>query len=135
MRPAETYVFGDYVILHGRTAAVLLKYAGLERWSLDNRGVDPFIDMQLTALTKAAIAWRSSLGTSTPDPPEPTPDLKQAATPWLSTTQAGNLLGVSDRAIRKAIDKGRLRATRTPANTLLIAREDFEHYRAMRANN
>ncbi|WP_435594649.1 excisionase family DNA-binding protein [Tsukamurella tyrosinosolvens] len=49
----------------------------------------------------------------------------------MSTTEAGNLIGISDRAVRKAIAQNRLTAT-TAGHGYRISREAAEHYRITR---
>jgi excisionase family DNA binding protein len=49
----------------------------------------------------------------------------------LTSGRAADLVGVSTRAIRKAITAGRLVGTRV-GSQYRISREDLEHYRAAR---
>lgn len=130
-RPAEHLIHGvdgPIVIVTGRVAAYLNRYAGLDAYRRANRGADAEVDQALQALRRADLWWRES-ATGTKKAPEPELD---ASFEWLSTTQAGTQLGVTDRAIRKAIDEGRLKALRVD-DRWRISRTDFEHYRAGRS--
>lgn len=120
---------GPAVILDARACAVLERYAGLSDLRVRVRGVDPHISRQLEEVRLAALSWRSSAtGTEEASGPEPATDSER----WLSTGEAADLVGVTSRAIRKAIDEGRLEAVKVGGHNR-ISREDLEHYRAARA--
>lgn len=119
---------GQAVVLDARTCAWLERYAGLSGLRVRVRGVDPEISKQLEQVRAAAMSWRgSAIGTEEARKPEPAATLQ-----WLSTTQVGDLLAVSSRAVVKAIARGSLEATWV-GNRWQINREDVEHYRAARA--
>ncbi|MUL39709.1 helix-turn-helix domain-containing protein [Streptomonospora sp. PA3] len=129
-RPPSAYVHGveaPVAIVPGRVAARLDALMNLRRLRLDVRGHDPELDAVLVALGTAAAAWRATATGST-DPPEPEAAPSCA---WLSTSQAAEALGISDRAVRLAIAQGRLDA-RSVAGRWRINRDDVEHYRAAR---
>jgi excisionase family DNA binding protein len=119
---------GPGVVLSPRTAAWLERYAGLTGLRIRVRGTDPQISTELEDLRVAAMSWRASAtGTGIAHSAELAPRSE-----WLNTVQAGHLLEVSDRAIRMAIARSALQATRV-GGAWRIAREDIEHYRAARA--
>jgi len=113
------------VVLPGRIAAYLDHHAGLNEFRLRARGQDPELDAALIALHLVALQWRTSaVGTAEDVRPEP-------AAAWLSTTEAAARVGVTSRAIRRAIAEKRLAATRV-GRSWRISRTDLEHYRANR---
>ncbi|MGW0456045.1 helix-turn-helix domain-containing protein [Gordonia sputi] len=130
-RQVEGYIHGEHgriVVVPGRVAAWLEKRCGLNELRVSVRGCDSEVDSVLMALRLAALEWRSAAtGTETTASAEP-PAISEA---WVTTTQAAGMLGISDRAIRKAIAENRIPATRV-GNAWRIAREDLEHYRAAR---
>jgi excisionase family DNA binding protein len=127
-RPPGHYLHGQdgmVVVLPGRIAALLEQHAGLNRFRIEIRGRDPELDAVLLDLRLAALAWRTSAtGTKEDVRPEP-------AASWLSTTEAAARVGVTSRAIRRAIAEQRITATRV-GRSWRIARTDHEHYRANR---
>ena len=118
-------VSGPEVVVSGRAAAWLLRYAGLNEYHLDHRGEDAEIDETLVALKVAALTWRNT-ATGTADAPKPELD---AQSEWLSTKQAADALAMTDRAIRKAIRENRLKAT-TVGRAYRINREQLAHFKA-----
>jgi excisionase family DNA binding protein len=119
---------GPAVVISGRTAAWLEKYAALTALRVKVRGTDPAISKELEELRLAAMVWRgSATGTE-----EAVRDQPAASSNWLSTTQAAAVLGVSPRAVVKAIARGKLPSTRVGGRHR-ISREDAEHYRAAKA--
>lgn len=116
---------GPVVIVSGRVAAWMLRYAELEHYHADYRGLDAEIDQTLIALKVAALSWRSSAtGMRDAAIPELSPGLQ-----WLSTKQAADALAMTDRAIRKAIRENRLQAT-TIGRAYRINREQLAHFKA-----
>lgn len=130
-RPVEGYVHGEHgrvVIIPGRVAAWLERHLGLNEVRINTRGTDAEVSNVLMAIHLAALEWRSAAtGTVTVAPAEPA----STSEAWVTTTQAADLLAVSDRAIRKAIAEDRLPATRV-GNAWRISREEVEHFRAAR---
>ena len=135
VRPAEAFVHGvdaPCVVLPGRVAAVLLTRAGLADYHRAHRGNDPEVDQALVALKLAAAAWRSrTIGSDhrtrpAADAIDPAPSPQ-----WLSTNAAAQRLGVTARAITKAINSGRLPA-RWWGGCWWLNPHDVEHYRSTR---
>lgn len=131
-RSPAAYVHGDgrVVVVPARVAAWLERHAGLRALRTAHRGADPEVDGVLVALGVAAATWRqqtlgSVRGIDLAANAEPV-----ASSP-LTTAEAGQLLGIGSRAIRKAIAEGRLQAERH-GDTWRISREEVEHYRAAR---
>lgn len=132
-RSPAAYVHGDgaVVVVPARVAAWLERYADLRALRTAQRGADPEVDGVLVALGVAAASWRqqrvgSVCGTDLAPAAEP------VASSALTAEQAGQLLGIGARAVRKAAAEGRLRAVRH-GGAWHIEREDVEHYRAVRA--
>lgn len=118
-------VSGPEVVVSGRAAAWLLRYAGLNEYHLDHRGEDAEIDETLVALKVAALTWRNT-ATGTADAPKPE---LGAQSEWLSTKQVADALAMTDRAIRKAIRENRLKANRV-GRAYRINREQLAHFKA-----
>lgn len=117
-------VDGPVVIVSSRVCALLSRHAGLDRFRMQERGVDPELDAALLAMHAAAASWRGSrAGTREAPQPEPVRSL------WVTTNDAAGLLQMTDRGIRKAIAEKRLEATRVD-DRWRISREDLEHFRA-----
>lgn len=129
-RPPTAFVHGDgaVVIVPARIAARLDALVNLRRLRIEVRGQDAELDAVLVALATGAAAWRAS---ATGSERAPEPELGAPSQQWLSTTEAGDLLGIGDRAVRQAIDGGRLDAHRV-AGRWRISREDVEQYRSAR---
>jgi excisionase family DNA binding protein len=122
-------VDGPVVVVPGRVAAWLERYADLRRLRTDSRGVDPEVDSVLIALATAAALWRQQRtgadhGTELGKQAEPRSE-------FVTTAQAATLLRITERGVRKACAEGRLPATRH-GDIWSISREDVEHYRAAR---
>lgn len=128
--PAEHLVIGargPEVRISGRVAAFLNHYARLDDFRRDNRGRDQELDAALVALHLAADEWRrqaTSTATGTTPAVEPEP-----ATPseTMSTSTAAARLHITERAVRKAIDSGRLNASKVDGRWR-IHRDDLTHY-------
>ncbi|WP_420835150.1 helix-turn-helix domain-containing protein [Williamsia herbipolensis] len=91
------------------------------------RGTDVELTNVLTALHLASLDWRSAAtGIVKPSTAELEPRSE-----WIGTRQAADLLGISDRAVRKAIVEKRLAAT-SIGQGYRVRREDVEHYRSAR---
>lgn len=132
-RPPSAFVHGDgaVVVVPARVAAWLERHADLRALRTAHRGADPEVDAALVALGVAAAAWRekragSANGTDLAASAEPTRSSS------LTTAEAGQLLGIGARAVRRAIADKRLQAERH-GDTWRIDREVVEHYRAARA--
>jgi excisionase family DNA binding protein len=97
------------VVVPARIAAWLEQRAGLTTDSrIRVRDTDPAAYEVLMALHAAALDHRSGTGTKLAGA-QPS---RQESETWLTTTEAASLLGVTDRAVRKWIARGRLPATR-----------------------
>lgn len=116
---------GPSVIITGRVAAFLLRYAQLETYHRQHRGEDPEVDSALIAMKAVALEWRSS-ATGTREAAAPELDRSSV---WLSTEQAAGALAMTDSGIRKAIRENRLKATRV-GKTWRINQEQLAHFRA-----
>lgn len=115
---------GPIVIVSSRVCALLSRYAGLEEFRMQQRGVDLELDAALLAMHAAAASWRGSR-VGTRDAPRPEPELSS----WMSTSEAAGELRLTDRGVRKAIKEGRLDAAKHDKRWR-ISREDLEHFRA-----
>ena len=128
-RTVEHYIHGDHgmvVVVPARIAARLSDLVDLHTLRVRVRD-DSELRNVLLALHLAALDWRSAAtGTSNPATPELAPRSE-----WLGTQQAATLLGVTDRAVRKAIVEKRLPAS-VVGHGYRIRREDVEHLRAER---
>lgn len=131
-RQPSAYVHGvgsPVVVLPGRVCAWLERYAKLNEVRIQNRGVDAEVDAVLVAVRVAALAWRdSATGSPVAAKPEAPTDLKK----WFTTTQAGDKIGITDRAVRLAIKERRLKASNIDGRWR-IALEDIEHFKAAKA--
>jgi excisionase family DNA binding protein len=131
-RPPAAYVHGvggPVVIIPARVCAWLERHAQLNEVRVRERGADPEVDAVLVALRLAALTWRTTAtGTPVAAKPEAHADLNQ----WLSTTQAADILYITDRAVRLAIKEHRLKATSINGRWR-ITREDIQHFAAAKA--
>ncbi len=91
------------------------------------RGLDPLRDAVLAALIIAAAAWRQQVGTSAAPTPEPAP-----RSPLMTTSRAADVLGISDRAVRKACAAGQLDAQLVDGQWR-IPRDSVEAYEPRRS--
>lgn len=130
-RPPQAYVHGidaPIVVVPARIAAWLERNLGLNQVRINARGADPEVDSVLNALRLAALTWRTTVtGSSQAPEPEATRESK-----WYSTTEAGERLGITDRAVRLAIKEKRLHATNLDGRWRLTT-EDIEHFKAAKA--
>lgn len=136
-RPANALVHGasgPVVIVTGRVAAYLGRYAGLDDFRVQHRGRDGEVDETLLALRLVAMAWREARGvgsvdtTGRPTPAQPVAESSQG----LTTNQAAARLGVGAEAVRKAIREERLPAQQIDGRWR-ITPEAIEHFKAARA--
>ncbi len=129
-RPPEGYLIpATSVVVPARIARLLMEHA-LEGFRVRWHGVDPELDTVLTALAIAGRRWAlasTDRGTAVAAAPE----LSEPSNDWLSTTRAAELLGVTDRAVRKALADKRLKGHHR-GGRWWIAREELAHYRAIR---
>jgi len=117
---------GPVVIVPGRIAAWLERHADLNSVRVSSRGLDAEADAVLVALRVAALAWRgAATGSQQPAEPEVTGSSRQ----WMTTSQAGTRLGITDRAVRLAIQERRLPAENVDGRWR-ITNEDLAHFTA-----
>lgn len=128
-RPPTAYVHGvdaPVVVIPARVCAWLERHASLNEVRIRERGADPEVDAVLVAVRLAALTWRTTAtGTPVAAKPEAPTDLNQ----WFSTGQAADRLGITDRAVRLAIQEQRLHATNV-AGRWRISKEDLQHFSA-----
>ena len=118
---------GPVVTVPARVAALLNRHAGLNEYRIRHRGEDAEVDAALLALALAGASWTGSGGgTRVAAPAEPVAQSK-----WVSTAGAAARLSITDRAVRRAINEGRLKARRD-GTAWRIHTTDLEHYRAQR---
>ncbi len=106
-RPAEYYVHGDQAVIPGHVAAMLNQWAGLNRYREQNPGRNPDLDEVLRALLIVERRWRAS---ATGSRNAAKPEVEEGSNTWMTTTRAADRLGITDRAVRTAIDEKRLPA-------------------------
>lgn len=134
LRPAESFVHGDghVVVLDGRICAELNK-AGLDRLRGQVRGRDAQLYQVLLAIRLVALSGESSsCGTQIAPLPEPESCSQQQLKNTVSTTTAANVLGITDRAIRRAIAEKRLTATQDDGGRYRITHDDLAAFAAQR---
>lgn len=116
---------GITAVLSGRAARRIYYWAHLDQFAEKVRGRDPELDQALETLRVAGERWaRSESGTPTPSPAEPRPE-------WVTTREAAEMLGMTDRGVRKAIADDRLPAD-CSGGPWLIHREHLAHFAATR---
>lgn len=136
LRPAEHLVFGldgPAVVVSGRVAAWLLSRGRLNEYHRTHRGDDPEVDQTLVGLKIAALAWRErhTVGTGHGTTAAGTPPQAAPSPAWLTTTATARVVGITARAVVKAITAGRLPA-QWWSGRWWIDPEEVEHYRARR---
>lgn len=133
--PAEHLIHGldgPVVLVSGRVAARLLR-AGLSEYHRQHRGDDPEVDQTIIGMKLAALAWRERIsGTDRGTTAADTPPRAAPSPAWLTTTATARVVGITARAVVKAIAAGRLPA-QWSAGRWWISPEDVGHYRARRA--
>jgi excisionase family DNA binding protein len=133
IRPAEYMVHASpVVILDGRTCVLIGRVLDLDRVRRDVRGQDAQLDQALVAIKLAGIAYTtesSSGGTVSAADAEPVARSRQHDTSdTVSTTTAAAALGITGRAVRKAITEKRLNATLLDGR-YRITRDDLTAFR------
>jgi excisionase family DNA binding protein len=124
IRPAEHLVFDGGAFVDERVCALRQRV----------RGQDAELDQTLLAIRLAGLRFseRSSTGTLCAPRPEPVSEsTRQQLDNTVSTTTAAGLLGISDRAVRKAITEKRLPASSVEGRWR-IDRHEVERYRLQR---
>jgi len=106
------------VMVPAQVAAWLEEQTTLPQRRIQLRGVDPAIDEVLLAIRQAAMSHSpadgSGPGTSLASVPEPA-----AVSDVFGVAAAAGLLGITGRAVRKAITENRLPATRVDGRWLI----------------
>lgn len=133
-RPVSAFVHGadgPVVVVPARIAWELVERAGLRTFADRSRGRDEERDNVLRGLIFLAQWWAqegsaSASGSTVDAPAEVAPRSVS-----MSTRQAADQLGVTDRAVRLACASGRLPAAQTDGRWR-IAPADLEHYRRAR---
>jgi excisionase family DNA binding protein len=117
-RPIEAAIqglTGPVSVIEGTEAAALIATFGLDVYVREHRGAHPDVDRAVAKLRLCSAAHRaragSNCGSFRAEPAEPMPSSRGGQ--QLTTQQASGLLGVTDRAVRKAIAENRLRADRS----------------------
>jgi excisionase family DNA binding protein len=134
-RPAQDCIHGlsgPVGIIGGPEASALLRFRGLHDYQRRHRGANPDLDRATAVLRLVSAAYRarrarldSECGTSRAKTAEP---VKQSSGGQLTTREAGEVLGITDRAVRQAIKEGRL-AAESIGGRWLIKTEDVTTYR------
>jgi excisionase family DNA binding protein len=131
----ERFLTGDraFVVAPAEVVAKLLERTSLDVLRVSARGADSEVYDLLMALRLAALAHPSSdigtfgsdVGTFVAEQAEPGPYS------LLTTAEAATLIGITPRAVLKAIREGRLLASQNDA-TYLIKRDDAKAFRSNR---
>lgn len=128
----EVYVHGvqgAVAVVPARIAAWMDARLNLSQLRQEVRGHDPEVDAVLLALRLVAMTWPASAhGSEARQLPEVDPPCA-----WVGTRQAADRLGITERAVRQAIETRRLPAEQVDGRWR-ITRDDVEHRRAARAN-
>ena len=128
-QPIEFYLVPSGVVITARIAYLLDKRTNINDARIRARGLDDEFVAVLVALRKLAMSYVESSeqvlsnGSDASYLAEPTREL--------SSEQAADLLGVSSRAVTKAIGSGLLAAAKVKG-CWVIQRSDLEQYRADR---
>lgn len=104
------------VIVPPRIAAWIEKHAGVtSEWCIALRDTDAPAYAVLAALHLSALQHRSGIGTKLVG----VQSGRQESKTWLTTVEAADALGVTDRAVRKRIATGRIPAARIGGRWLI----------------
>lgn len=136
IRPAEFSVHvGPIAVLDGRVCAALSRLLNLDKLRAQIRGQDAGLDQALLAIRLAALKYDGD-SSATGSKPAPVAEVvspsAQQQNSTFSTTTAAGIAGVSDRAIRQAIDDKRLTATKNDSGHYRITREALAAFIAQR---
>ena len=137
-KPPGGYKFGSagqaVVVVPARICAWLARRTNLSEVRVRVRGVDPEVYAVLHDMHRAALEWAASH-----DEPASAPKGSRAGkfaevappSKWVGTAQAASVLQITPRAVRLAIEEGRLPAKRE-GRTWKVRRTDLEHFRSAR---
>ena len=136
IRPAEHLVHGirgPIAIVDGRVCAQLNRLLSLDKFRSQIRGQDAELDQTLVAIKLAGVAYTESSAAGIGPAPQSEPRSHSGQQEnTVSTTTAATILGITDRAVRKAIAEKRLAATKVDGR-YRITREDLTNYKATQA--
>ncbi len=119
---------GPSVEVPGWAAAWLEQHTNLATKRVACRGVDPGIDDVLAKLHYVAVHHLAGSGQGSADGTETDTAALIEESSTLTVTEAAAQLGITDRAVRKAIAAGRLKAKRSGA-VWLIDTHDINVYK------
>jgi excisionase family DNA binding protein len=119
---------GPVGLVGGPEASALLRFRGLEDYQRRHRGANPALDRATAVLRLVSAAYRASLGSECGTSRAKTAEPVKQSGEQLTTQQVGARLGITDRAVRKAIKEGRL-AAESIGGRWLIKTEDVSTYR------
>lgn len=101
---------GPVVIVPARVAAVMVRTREFSKWRTQAREMaDAELYYVLNDLYTAGMTWDAEAGE--PMPKVHTPVVRSARD-WISTSQAATITGLSERGVRDACKRGRLKAER-----------------------
>ncbi len=122
---------GPVVVVPARVAAWLDQH-GMAALRVNARGIDAEVDAVMSALHFAALSWRTATSAQAEvDAEVPGSIAEDAPSLMVNTTKAAELLSISTRAVRLAVEAGRLPAEKV-GGQWRINLEDVEHFRAGR---
>jgi excisionase family DNA binding protein len=125
-RPIEAAIqglSGPVSVIEGVEAAALIATFKLDVYSREHRGADRDLDRAIAKLRLCSAAHRARAGSDCGTRRVKPADRVPPSGGQLTTRQAGELLHVTDRAVRKAITQGRLRAESFGGRWLIDAEE------------
>jgi excisionase family DNA binding protein len=124
---AARYLHNNVVLVPVDVAAWLLAHTNLAKLRMRARGADPSRDAVLLAMTLASHQYHQVRASGNGSRPAAEPELDPSSE-WMSTGQAADVLGLSDRAVRAACQSGRLVAQQV-AGRYRINRTAVDQYR------
>jgi excisionase family DNA binding protein len=123
-RDVENFVHGldgPIGVIGGPEAIALLWFRDMDSYQRQHRGANVDLDRATAVLRLVSAAYRaapsSPNGTFPAEPAEHVPQSNRQ----LTTAQASTVIGITPRAIRKAITNGRLHAERSGGRWLINA--------------
>jgi excisionase family DNA binding protein len=131
MRYAREFLHGYGVVLPAWAADWLERNTDLASRRAEVRGCDRAVDEVLIALRAAAMTYRAGSGDGSDSGTTfgATPEFASGSkvSELLSADAAGDLLGISGRAVRRAQQEGRLKGEKV-GGRWLFRREDLDGY-------
>ena len=137
-RPAEHLVHGingPCVVLDGQVCAILDQLLSLDKVGRQYRGQSEQLDHSLRAIRLAGAAYTQSSCKGTKSAPTSEPDTRsqRQLNDTVSTTTAASILGLTNRAVVKAINEKRLIADK-PDGRWRITRKDLHEFQTRKRN-